>query len=224
MKAETKKPTPITVFLADDHAVVRDGLRALLEAHADLRVVGDVGNGRAAVREAGTLRPDVVVIDIAMPELNGIDAAAQIRASSPATQVVILSVHADSEHIFRAFKAGALGYVMKEATGQEVVQAVRDVHTGRRYVSPRIADTVAADFVRMRHDAPERGPLERLSAREREVLQLVAEGKSSAEIAARLLLSVKTVETYRSRLMEKLDIHDLSGLIRFAILHGLTPG
>lgn len=223
MNAETKALPPITVFLADDHAVVRDGLRALLEAQADLRVVGDAADGRVAAREAETLRPDVVVMDIAMPELNGIDAAAQIRASSPATQVVILSVHADSEHIFRAFKTGALGYVMKEAAGQEVVKAVREVHAGRRYLSPLIADTVATDFMRMRQDRTERGPLDRLSAREREVLQLVVEGRSSAEIASRLLLSVKTVETYRSRLMQKLDIHDLPGLTKFAIRHGLTP-
>lgn len=222
MKPETPHPR-VTVLLADDHAVVRDGLRALLEAQADLRVVGDAGDGRSAVRQANALRPDVVVIDIAMPELNGIDATEQIRQSLPATEVVILSVHTDSEHVFRALKAGAKGYVMKEAAGREVVQAIRDVNAGRRYLSPRIADTVTADFVRLRQEAPDRGPLDSLSAREREVLQLVAEGKSSAEIATRLSLSVKTVETYRSRLMLKLDIHDVAGLVKFAILHGLTP-
>jgi DNA-binding NarL/FixJ family response regulator len=214
---------PIRVFLADDHAVIRDGLRALLEAQADLRVVGDAGNGRETVRQVAQLRPDVVVMDIAMPELNGIEATQQIRRDCPATQVVILSVHATSEHIFRALQAGALGYVLKEAAGQEVVGAVRSVQAGRRYLSQRIAETLAADFIRLRQELPARSPLESLSAREREILQLVAEGKSSAEIAARLFLSVKTVETYRSRLMEKLGIRDLPGLIRFAIQHGLTP-
>lgn len=216
-------PPTITVFLADDHAVVRDGLRALLEAQPDLRVIGDAGDGRAALRQATALQPDVVVIDIGMPELNGVDAAAQIRESCPGTQVVILSVHDDSEHIFRAFKAGALGYVIKESAGQDVVRAVREVHAGRRYLSPRIADTVATQFVRLRQEGAVRSPLDSLSAREREVLQLVVEGRSSAEIASRLFLSVKTVETYRSRLMDKLDIHDIPGLVRFAILHGLTP-
>lgn len=224
MKPETPLPRPVTVLLADDHAVVRDGLRALLEAHADLLVVGDASDGRSAVRQTEALRPNVVVMDVGMPELNGIDATEQIRQASPATEVVILSVHSDSEHVFRALRAGARGYVLKEAAGQEVVQAIRDVHAGRRYLSMRIADTVAADFVRLRQEAPSRGPLDSLSAREREVLQLVAEGKSSAEIAARLSLSVKTVETYRSRLMLKLDIHDIPGLVKFAILHGLTPG
>jgi DNA-binding NarL/FixJ family response regulator len=223
MKTDTP-PQPVTVLLADDHAVVRDGLRALLEAQADLRVVGDASNGRDAVRQAEALQPDVVVIDIAMPELNGIDAIARIREASPATQVVILSVHADSEHIFRALQAGARGYVMKESAGQEVVQAIRTVHSGHRHLSARVADTVTTDFVRLKKDLPHRGPLASLSAREREVLQLVAEGRSNAEMAARLSLSVKTVETYRSRLMLKLGIHDVPGLVRFSILHGLTPG
>lgn len=223
MKSETPLARQVTVLLADDHAVVRDGLRALLAAHPDILVVGDAGDGRIAVRQAEAMRPDVVVIDIAMPELNGIEAAGQIRQVSPATEIVILSVHADSEYVFRALKAGARGYVMKEAAGQEVVQAIRDVRAGHRYLSPRIADAVVADFVRLRQDAPTRGPLESLSAREREVLQLVVEGRSSADIADRLALSVKTVETYRSRLMVKLDIHDVPGLVKFAILHGLTP-
>jgi len=218
----TTPTTGIRVFLADDHAVVRDGLRALLETQADIRVVGHASNGREAVSLVEKLRPDVVVMDIGMPELNGIDAAAQVRRLLPATHVVILSVHKTSEHIFRALKAGATGYVLKESAGLEVVNAVRAVHAGRRYLSERITDTVAAEFVRLHDQTADRSPLESLSEREREVLQLVVEGHSNAEIAARLKLSIKTIETYRSRLMDKLGVRELGGLIRFAITHGLT--
>lgn len=212
----------IKVFLADDHAVVRDGLRALLETHPDLRVVGDAGNGREAVAGVQKLLPGVVVMDIGMPELNGIDATIQICRLSPAIKVVVLSVHKTSEHIFQALKAGAVGYVLKESAGLEVVHAVRTVHAGRLYLSERIGDTVAREFVRLHDLASIPSPLSSLSEREREVLQLVAEGYSSAEIASRLSLSAKTVETYRSRLMDKLGVRDRTGLIRFAISNGLT--
>jgi len=213
----------IRVFLADDHAVVRDGLRFLLEAQGDIRVIGDAEDGRAAVRQALQLQPDVVIIDIAMPALNGIEATQQICAACPATRVIILSMHSSSEHVFRALQAGACGYLLKESAGAEVVQAVRAVHAGRRYLSEKIADQESADYLRQRQDGEARSPLARLSPREREVLQLVAEGRSSAEIAALLHLSPKTIETYRSRLMQKLGLSDLPSLVRFAIQHGLTP-
>jgi len=209
--------------LADDHAVVRDGLRFLLEAQADIAVVGDAADGRQAVRLVQQLRPDVVVMDIAMPELNGIEATQQIRETCPSTQIVILSVHSTTEHVFRALQAGAQGYLLKESAGMEVVNAVRAVHNGRRYLSQRITETVIDNYVRQRQAAEIRSPLERLSPREREVLQLIAEGKSSAEIADILSLSPKTIETYRSRLMQKLSISDLPSLVKFAIQHGLTP-
>jgi DNA-binding NarL/FixJ family response regulator len=217
---------PITILLADDHAVVRDGLRALLHQHQDLRVIGEAATGTAAVQQALAHAPDVVVIDITMPEMNGIEAAADIRRQLPGTQVVMLSVHATSEHVFRALKAGASGYVLKESAGQEVVDAVRAVHSGRRFFSPlveRIVESGAMGDARG-GGLGDRSPIERLSQREREVLQLVVEGWSSTEIGARLNLSPKTVETYRSRVMAKLDIHDLPGLVRFAVAHGLTPG
>jgi DNA-binding NarL/FixJ family response regulator len=213
----------ITVFLADDHAVVRDGLRALLEAQPDIQVIGDAADGREAVRRVAQLCPDVVVLDIAMPELNGIEAAHEIGQVCPATQVIILSMHSTTEHIFRALQAGARAYLLKESAGIEVVNAVRAVHAGQRYLSPKISDKIVDDYVRQRQAAQPTSPLAHLSMREREVLQLVAEGKSSAEIADMLSLSPKTVETYRSRLMHKLDIGDLPGLVRFAIQHGLTP-
>jgi DNA-binding NarL/FixJ family response regulator len=216
----------ISILLADDHAVVRDGLRALLRQHADLAVVAEAGTGSEAVRQALAVRPDVVVMDITMPEMNGIDAAAEIRRQCPSTQVIILSVHATSEYVYRALKAGASGYVLKESAGQEVVTAIRAVHAGKRCFSAAIQHLVESGAVGAPSpDAPaERSPIERLSPREREVLQLVVEGWSSADIGVRLSLSPKTVETYRSRVMAKLGIHDLPGLVRFAVAHGLTPG
>lgn len=213
----------ITVFLADDHAVVRDGLRVLLEAQPDISVVGDAANGRETVRQVAQLRPDVAVVDIAMPELNGIEATQEIGKVSPSTEIIILSMHSTTEHIFRALQAGARGYLLKESAGIEVVNAVRAVHAGHRYLSQKTSDKLVNDYVRQRQAADAKSPLARLSPREREVLQLVVEGKSSAEIASTLSLSVKTVETYRTRLMHKLGISDLPGLVKFAIQHGLTP-
>ena len=209
----------IRVILADDHAVVRDGLRVLLEAQSDVEVVGAAANGRQAVRLVGELRPDVVVMDIAMPELNGIEATQQIHDALPATQVLVLSMHSTTEHIFRALQAGARGYLLKDSAGAEVVDAVRVVHAGRRYLSQKIASTVVDDYISERQRA---SPLDSLSRRERQILQLVAEGKSSAEAAAMLFLSPKTVDTYRSRMMQKLDIGDLPSLVKFAIQHGVT--
>jgi len=208
----------ISVLLADDHAVVRDGLRALLEAQTDIEVVGDAANGREVLRLAQQLHPDVVVMDIAMPELNGVEATQQMHDAYPSTQVLILSMHSTTEHIFRALQAGARGYLLKDSAGAEVVDAVRVVHAGRRYLSQKIAATVIDDYIAERHRT---SPLESLSSRERQILQLVAEGKSSAEIAAILFLSPKTVDTYRSRLMHKLDIGDLPSLVKFAIQHGV---
>jgi DNA-binding NarL/FixJ family response regulator len=209
----------IRVILADDHAVVRDGLRVLLEAQSDLEVVGTAANGRQAVRLVHELRPDVVVMDIAMPEMNGIEATQQIHDALPATQVLVLSMHSTTEHIFRALQAGARGYLLKDSAGTEVVDAVRVVHAGRRYLSQKIASAVVDDYISERHRA---SPLDSLSPRERQILQLVAEGKSSAEAAATLFLSPKTVDTYRSRMMQKLDIGDLPSLVKFAIQHGVT--
>jgi DNA-binding NarL/FixJ family response regulator len=213
---------PIKVFIADDHAVVRDGLRALLEAQADIAVIGDAANGRETVRQVQRLCPDVVVMDITMPELNGIEATQQIRESCPSTQVLVLSMHSSREHVYRALQAGARGYLIKESASKEVAVALRVLHAGRRYFSQQITDTVIDDYMHHRQISSGQGPLGSLSSREREVLQLVVEGKSSAEIANILFLSTKTVETYRSRVMQKLEIHDLPGLTKFAIEHGIT--
>lgn len=212
----------IKVFLADDHAVVRDGLRLLLEAQSDITVSGEAADGRQTVRLVKHLCPDVVVMDIAMPEVNGIDATRQIYQICPSTKIVILSMYASNEHIYQALRAGAKGYVLKESAGREVVHAVRTVYAGKRYLSQHIGEAVIDDYMHKFDKTSNRSPLERLSSREREILQLVVEGKSNSEIADILFLSIKTVETYKSRLMEKLNIKNLPSLVKFAIQHGLT--
>jgi DNA-binding NarL/FixJ family response regulator len=215
----------IQIFLADDHAIVRDGLRMLLEAQPDLQVAGEATNGRDAVRQVSQLRPDVAILDITMPELNGLEAARQIRETCEDTQVIILSMHGSTAHVFRALRAGAQGYLLKASAGASVVDAVRAVHAGRRFLSPEIMEQVIEYSlhrqVGQNGETPD--PLARLSPREREVLQLVVEGKSSAEIAGILYLSPKTVETYRGNLMKKLKLQNLPELVKFAIRHGLTP-
>jgi DNA-binding NarL/FixJ family response regulator len=213
----------ISVFLADDHTVVRDGLRFLLEAQQGIQVIGDAADGRDTVRQVLELRPDIVVMDIVMPGLNGIDATRQICEGCPSTQVIMLSMYSTSEHIFRALRAGARGYLLKESAGYEVAEAIRAVYAGQRYLSSKITDTVVDGYLRQSEITQAEGPLARLSPREREILQLVVEGQSSAEVANLLSLSPKTIDTYRSRLMEKLGIKDLPGLIKFAVQHGLTP-
>jgi DNA-binding NarL/FixJ family response regulator len=211
----------VSVYIADDHAVVRDGLRALLEANPDIKVVGDAANGRLAVSQVQALQPDVVLMDISMPELNGIDATRQILQSSPQTRVIILSILGTPEHVFRALQAGARGYLLKESAGREVMEAVLSVHTGQTYLSQPITDTLISDYLLQRGQGREKGPLERLSQREREILLLVVQGRSSADIGASLHLSPKTVESYRSRMMQKLGVSDLASLIKFAIQQGL---
>lgn len=208
----------IKVLLADDHAVVRDGLRALLEAQGDIRVVAQASNGIEVVELARQTSPDVAVLDIAMPDLNGIEATRQVRECCPQTQVVILSIHATAEHIRRALDVGALGYLLKESAGSEVITAVRSVHERNRYLSRKVAD-IALDEYDGQLQAED--PLTVLSGREREVFFMMVNGKTSAEAAQILSLSPKSVETYRSRIMHKLDIHDLPSLVKFAIQNGL---
>lgn len=210
---------PITVLVADDHAIVRVGLANLLGAQPDIRVVGTAAEGRDTVRQVVQLQPEVVVMDIAMPQMNGIDAAREIRERVPQARVVILSMYSSVEYVFHALEAGASGYLLKESAANEIVDAVRAVHAGRRYLSPKIAEAIAVGIGRNATASP----IESLSKRERQILQLVAEGHSSSQIAAMLNLSPKTVDTYRSRLMQKLHIGDVANLVKFAIQHGLTP-
>ena len=206
---------PIRVLLADDHALLREGLRALLSSIEDVEIVAEVANGREAVRRALELVPDVVLMDIGMPDMNGVEATAQLVAKLPSVRIIVLSMHGDAEHVQRALKGGAAGYLLKESAAAEVVAAVRAVHLGREYFSPAV--------VRHARRRAAGTPLERLSSRERQVLQLVAEGRTSAEIAALVHLSPKSIDTYRSRLMRKLGVPDLAALVKFAVRHGLTP-
>ena len=206
----------ITVYLVDDQRILREGLRALLELDGSIQVVGEAADGRAALDGILAVQPEVVLMDVTMPDLNGIDAAQILAQKAPQIKVIILSVHSDSEHVYRAFQAGATGYLLKESAGAEVLAAVRAAKQDRRYVSPKIADALA-----LRRD--KRSPFESLSAREREVLQLTVTGSTSAAIAGKLNLSPKTVDTYRSRVMEKLGAQNLPELVRLAVKHGLTP-
>jgi DNA-binding NarL/FixJ family response regulator len=208
----------IRILIADDHGVVAEGLKHLVEAQPDMEVIACVGDGREAVQLARDAQPDVVLMDLSMPELNGADATRAILERDPKCRVIVLSMYAQREYVRRALKAGAAGYVVKRSAAKEVVEAIRAVHAGQRYLSPRVADVVLEDYTDDKQD----DPLARLSAREREVLQLLAEGRTGAQIAERLSLSQKTVETYRARLVEKLGIRDLAGLVRFAIQRGLV--
>ena len=206
----------IRVLLADDHALMREGLSALLSAEPDISIIAEVANGREAVRRVAELNPDIALLDISMPGMNGIEAARIIGEKNPATRVIMLSMHADTENVSRAFSAGAMGYLLKESASSQVVSALRSVHAGRRFLAPGIV-------MPMPPASAGRTPLGGLSSRERQVLQLVVEGKSSAEIAGIVHLSPKTVETYRSRVMKKLGIDSIAGLVKFALLNGITP-
>lgn len=207
----------IRVLIADDHAVVGEGLRALIGAQVNMLVVGLASTGKEAVSLALEKRPDVVVMDNAMPELNGSEAARIIKKRLPKTRVVMLSMHATSVHVHRALLVGADGYVMKKSVGRELLDAIHEVHAGRRFLSKPLADSM---LERMFSDAPD-DPVALLSARERQVLQMLAEGSSVVHIAETLSLSRKTVETYRERMMAKLGIADFATLIKFSIQHGV---
>jgi RNA polymerase sigma factor (sigma-70 family) len=215
----------ITTLLVDDHAIVRDGLRYVLETESDFQIVGEADNGREAVQLTVQHRPDVVIMDVTMPELNGIEATTQIRVRCPDTEVIILSMHPESNYIARAIQAGANGYLLKGSASSEVIQAVRAVNAGQPYFGQTSSDQMKdAHLSRAEADDIEvRDPLAKLSPREREVLQLVVDGKTSAEIAEDLCLAIDTVKTYRFRLMAKLQLDNVPQLVKFAIKHGLTP-
>ena len=208
----------ITVFIADDHAVIREALAQLLTQSGGFVVVGTAAAGRETVEQVVKQKPDVVVLDISMPGMNGIEAARQIRDRVPDSRIVMLTMHSTSHHVFHALEAGAKAYILKESAGSEIVAAIRTVLAGKRFVSPELAEMVTEHVAR----GPRASPIDSLSDREREILQLVAEGNSSVRIGALLRLSPKTVDTYRSRLMQKLSLPEVTALVKFAIQHGIT--
>ena len=211
----------IKVILADDHQILREGLRALLAKEPDITVVGEAGNGRQSVQLARTLHPDVVVMDVAMPDMNGIDATRQIIGGISGTRVIALSMHSDKRFVKEMLRAGASGYLLKDCAMEELVLAIHAVMAKKVYLSPAISGIVADEFVRRSEDA-DASPFAALSPREREVLQLLAEGHGAREIAGTIGVSVKTVETHRQHIMDKLDIHSIAELTKCAVREGLT--
>lgn len=206
----------ITILLADDHSMVRQGFRRILESQPDMEIVGEAGNGNEAVDLAARLMPDVVVMDVAMPQLNGIEATRRLSESTPRTRVLALSMHKDSVYVREILRAGARGYLLKDAIDVDFLAAVRAIARGEGYLSPGVADAVLTDYRQHVTD-----PIDLLTSREREVLQLIAEGKTNKEIAALLTLSVYTVDAHRGRIMEKLNLHSTGELVRFAVRKGL---
>jgi two-component system response regulator NreC len=206
----------IRILLADDHAVVRQGFKMILGAEPDMEIVGEAGNGREAVEQAEQLRPDIVVMDVAMPELNGIEATRRLAASMPHTRVIALSMHKDSVYVREILRAGARGYLLKDSGAGDLVSAIRAVASGESYLSPAVSNAVLDDY--RKHVT---NPIDLLTSREREVLQMLAEGKTNKEIAVVLNLSVYTVDAHRGRIMEKLNVHSINELVRFAVRNGL---
>lgn len=212
----------IRILLADDHGVVRKGLRYLLESEEDLRVVGEAADGLEAVQLAAELGPDVVIMDLAMPLLNGIEATSQIARQCPGTAVVVLSMHSDESYLTRALGAGARAYLLKDSAEEDLVRAVRAAAAGQPYFSPGVAQPLVESYLQgMRERAPA-DPYEHLTEREKQVLQLLAQGKSNKEVAALLHLSVHTVETHRARLMQKLELHNTAEIVLFAVRRKLV--
>lgn len=212
----------IRILLADDHQLFREGLRSLLEKEPDVKVVAEADNGRAAVELAGELKPDVVTMDISMPDLNGMEATQQMAKQVPGTKVIGLSMYSDRHFVEGMLKAGASGYLLKDCANEEFIRAIRAVAAGQTYLSPAVAGKVTEDYVRLAK-GQSLPASKTLSAREREVLQLVAEGWGSKQIAGELGVGVKTVESHRHQIMEKLNVHSVAELTKFAIREGLTP-
>lgn len=212
----------IRIILADDHSLVRAGLRALLERSADLRVVAEAEDGRRALDVVTDHGPDVLVLDLGLPELNGLEVITRLRRKGSAARVLVLSMHADKEYVARAFREGASGYLVKDAAEAELEVAVRAVASGRRYVSPGVAGPLVDELLE-RPNMPD-DPFDLLTPRQREVLQLISEGHATSEIGRKLHISVKTVESHRADLMKRLDIHDVAGLTRYAMRNRMTTG
>jgi len=212
---------PIRILLADDHTVMRNGLRLLLERQPNLTVVGEASDGRETVRLAEQLSPNLVVMDIAMPNLNGIEAARQIGTSNPDIAIIILSMHSDESYVIRALKAGARGYLLKDSAEGDLIAAIHAITDGKSFFSPAISRILVEDYMRQLEQQHVEDTYELLTAREREILQLLAEGKTNKEVAAMLNLSIYTVETHRTHILQKLNLHSVPELILYAVRKGI---
>jgi DNA-binding NarL/FixJ family response regulator len=212
---------PITVLIADDHAIVRESLAWVLKLGSEITVCAEAEDGRQAVRLTALHRPNVILMDIAMPGLNGIEATRQILQVNPAAKIIVLSAHNEPAYVLRVIKVGALGYLLKHSSGEVLAEAIREVHRGNAYFSPSVARQIAAFSHEVIPSRPAAATLAKLSSRECEVIQLIAEGSVTKHIAAELGVSPKTIEKHRQRLMEKLDIHNIAGLTRYAMKHGM---
>jgi len=210
----------IRVILADDHQVVRKGLKALLSAESDLEVVGETGDGLETVKLVDELKPDVLVLDLMMSGINGLEVTRQVNKHNPEIGIVILSMHSNEAYVLDALRSGAKGYVLKESPPEELIKAIRDVYSGRRYLSSPLTERAIEAYTR-RPESQSFDPYDQLTTREREILQLIAQGCSNVEVASRLFISPRTVETHRTNLMRKLSIHNQTQLIQFAVQHGI---
>ncbi len=212
----------VEIVVADDHQIFRDGLRALLETRSDFEVVGEAQDGLEAVDLVSRLSPDILILDLAMPGLHGIEVARRLHESNPSTLIIVLSMHNDRRYVIEALRAGAVAYVLKEAGFSELIDVIKEVQAGHLYLSPMVSVAVIKDYIRLA-EVDEGSAFALLSPREREVLQLLAEGRATKEIAGELHLSVKTVESHRKQIMDKLEIHSVAELTKYAIREGLTP-
>jgi two-component system response regulator NreC len=211
----------IRVLLADDHTILRAGLKMMLNAQPDIEAVGEASDGRQAISEAEKLSPDVIIMDITMPECNGIEATRQIKRLLPEVRVLILTMHANEEYLFQTLRAGAAGYMMKEAADTDLISAIRVVSSGRFYLSPSAQSMLVSDYLQRVHTGEERDSYSALTEREREILKLVAEGYTNSQIGERLFISPKTVDTHRTHVMDKLNLHSRAELVKYAMRRGL---
>lgn len=212
----------IKLLVADDHKIFRQGIKKLLEEESDLQVVGEASDGRDAVKKATELKPDVILMDIAMANLNGLEATRQIKKQLPSAKVIMVTMHKNEEYVLQSFQAGASGFILKEGAVEELVSAIRSINSDKSFLSPSISKTLIDAYMRKMETGKTETPFDLLTDREREVLQLIAEGYTNREVAKSLFISVKTVEAHRAHIMQKLNIHDIAKLVKYAIQKGLV--
>jgi two-component system response regulator NreC len=212
----------VRLLIADDHMIFRQGIKKLLDEEPDLQIVGEAADGREVVKKATELKPDVILMDIAMANLNGLEATKQIKKVLPESKIIMLTMHKNEEYVLQSFQAGASGYILKEGAVEELVSAIRSIHADKSFLSPTVSKTLVDAYLRKMETGKTETPFDLLTDREREVLQLIAEGFTNREVAKQLFISVKTVEAHRAHIMQKLNIHDIAKLVKYAIQKGLV--